>query len=245
MKFMLIHAVDESVVPNEKTCVDVLSLDAWVEDMTVRGIVLDGARLQPVADATTVRTGTGETVVIDGPFAETKEQIAGYDLIECRDLDEALAVAATHPTVNNGAIEVRPFGEGMPTPQVGDEPAEGKRRYLMMVVANTERFIAACEQWKKEKATPIAACDQPDEIDAWLDKVSEIRLYGWELEPTSYSSTVRGHDGRVITLDGPFAETNEQIAGYDLLECTDLDDAIAAAAAHPAGTIEIRPLWFS
>ena len=245
MKFMFIHVADETVVPNEETCVDVLSLDAWIEEMTARGVVLDGARLCPVSDATTVRTGTGQTVVTDGPFAETKEQIAGYDLVECRDLDEALAVAAAHPTVNGGAIEVRPFGEGMPTPQVSEEPADGKRRYLMMVVANSERFIAAREEWEKQKATPIAACDQPDEIDAWLDKVSDIRLYGWELEPTSYSSTVRGSEGRVVTLDGPFAETREQIAGYDLLECADLDEAIAAAAAHPAGTIEIRPLWFS
>ena len=58
--------------------------------------------------------------------------------------------------------------------------------------------------------------------------------------------TVRRVDGEVVTTDGPFAETKEQIAGYDLLECDDLDDALQVAAAHPVadgGVIELRPLW--
>ena len=58
--------------------------------------------------------------------------------------------------------------------------------------------------------------------------------------------TVRRIDGQVVTTDGPFAETKEQVAGFDLLECRDLDDAIAVAAGHPVaggGALEIRPLW--
>ena len=60
-------------------------------------------------DATTVRVRDGEVMVIDGPYAETKEQMAGFDIIECADLDEAIEVASKHPMARGGMIEVRPF----------------------------------------------------------------------------------------------------------------------------------------
>ena len=83
--------------------------DAWIAETDGRGVRLLGNRLRPVADATTVRVRGGQTLVADGPFAETKEQIAGFDVIECADLDEALEVAARHPVAAIGTIEVRPF----------------------------------------------------------------------------------------------------------------------------------------
>jgi hypothetical protein len=77
--------------------------------MDGRGVRLQGDRLRPVSDATTVRVRDDEVLMTDGPFAETKEQIAGYDILECADLDEAIEVAARHPMARYGAIEVRPF----------------------------------------------------------------------------------------------------------------------------------------
>jgi hypothetical protein len=71
-----------------------------------------GSRLRPTADAITVRTREGEVLISDGPFAETKEQIAGYDIIECADLREAIEVAGAHPTTRHGTIEIRPFPAG-------------------------------------------------------------------------------------------------------------------------------------
>ncbi len=68
-----------------------------------------GERLRPSRDATTVRVRNAEVLLADGPFAETKEQIAGFDIIECADLDQALDVAAKHPVARFGLIEVRPF----------------------------------------------------------------------------------------------------------------------------------------
>jgi hypothetical protein len=76
-----------------------------------RGILQGGERLQPVADATTVRVRKGDIVTTDGPFAETKEQIAGYFLVDCKDLDEAIEVAAQIPGARYGSIEVRPIWE--------------------------------------------------------------------------------------------------------------------------------------
>jgi hypothetical protein len=84
-------------------------VDAWVEELGRRGIRLDGHELAPVSDATTIRVRAGELLISDGPFAETKEYIAGYDIIECQDLDEAIEVAAKHPVARFGMIEVRPF----------------------------------------------------------------------------------------------------------------------------------------
>jgi hypothetical protein len=78
-----------------------------------QGIVQSGAfkaadRLRPVADATTVRIRDGKTLTTDGPFAETREQLGGYYLVEAKDLDEAIAIAAKVPTATYGSIEVRP-----------------------------------------------------------------------------------------------------------------------------------------
>ena len=142
MKYMLIHAVDESRLGDPSPQVET-ELAAWEEEMVGRGIELDGARLFPTSDATTVRVPDGDVQVTDGPFAETKEQIAGYDVLDCPDLDTAIAVAAAHPTLSVGAIEVRAFDDGMPTPEVPETVAEGKRRYLMLVCADMRRAMAA------------------------------------------------------------------------------------------------------
>lgn len=79
------------------------------------GHYIGGEALQPVATATTVRVKDGKTVATDGPFAETREQLGGYFLVEAKDLDDAIAVAARIPGARHGSIEVRPI---MPTPEV-------------------------------------------------------------------------------------------------------------------------------
>ena len=115
MKYMLLHAVDESRLENLPPQIEG-ELGAWVEEMVGRRVELDGARLHPISDATTVRLADGQVQVTDGPFAETKEQVAGYDVIDCPDLDTAIAVASAHPTLHVGAIEVRAFDDGMDDP---------------------------------------------------------------------------------------------------------------------------------
>lgn len=110
MRYMLLICTEGSVKPNPK--VDLATAtDAWVEEMDGRGVRQSGGPLRPSSDATTVRLREGEVVLTDGPFAETKEQIAGYDLIECADLDEAIEVASKHPMAEIGMIEVRPMWE--------------------------------------------------------------------------------------------------------------------------------------
>jgi hypothetical protein len=81
------------------------------EMLEQRGALLGGEALQPSSTATTVRLRDGNLSTIDGPFAETKEQLGGYYLLECRDLDEAIELAGKIPGARHGAVEVRPIQE--------------------------------------------------------------------------------------------------------------------------------------
>jgi len=86
----------------------------FTEELEKAGSMLAGEALQPTATATTVQVRGGNTLTTDGPFAETKEQLGGFYMIEARDLDEAIAWAAKIPSAAVGSIEVRPimeFGE--------------------------------------------------------------------------------------------------------------------------------------
>jgi hypothetical protein len=85
------------------------------------GVLLGGDGLQPVATATTVRVRDGERLLTDGPYAETKEQLGGFYMLECKDLDEALAWAARIPEAKTGAVEVRPV---MVYDEAPSQPAE-------------------------------------------------------------------------------------------------------------------------
>ena len=110
MRYMLLICVAEDIQlsPAESTEME-RATEAWVTEMEGRGVRLGGGPLRSVSDATTVRSRGGEVLISDGPFAETKEQIGGFDILECADLDEAIEVAAKHPVARIGSIEVRPF----------------------------------------------------------------------------------------------------------------------------------------
>ena len=85
------------------------NIESWVSEMDGKGIRKAGDRLAGVDQAITIRKRSGKVLKTDGPFAETKEWIAGYDVIECASLDEAIGVAAKHPMARFGKIEIRPF----------------------------------------------------------------------------------------------------------------------------------------
>ncbi|PCF96584.1 YciI family protein [Vreelandella nigrificans] len=92
---------------------------AGVERLTTNGNYLAGQALQPIETATTVRVRDGETLISDGPFAETKEQLAGFYLLEAHDLNEALQLASRIPPARLGSIEVRPVRELPPKTDTG------------------------------------------------------------------------------------------------------------------------------
>jgi hypothetical protein len=110
MKYLLMVAVDESAdVDQEEITAHVREVGDWAKKMSDRGVRVLGDRLRPTTDATTLRVRDGELLISDGPFAETKEQMAGFDVLECADLDEAIEVASQHPGARMGVVELRPF----------------------------------------------------------------------------------------------------------------------------------------
>jgi hypothetical protein len=107
VRYMMLVCTDPAVDPREFARIE--PVDPWVDEMNGRGIRLYGSELEPPGSARTVRVRDSRAIVTDGPFAETKEQIAGFDVLECADLDEAIEVASRHPMARLGMLEVRPF----------------------------------------------------------------------------------------------------------------------------------------
>jgi hypothetical protein len=81
----------------------------WLDQLQARGIWVTGDQLAPPRRARSVRVRDGKAIVTDGPFAETKEAVGGFDIIECGSFDEAVEIAARHPNAEMGTIEVRPL----------------------------------------------------------------------------------------------------------------------------------------
>jgi len=112
MRYLLMICTDEqseqALTPDEGGEM-MAEYAAWAEEMGARGVLRGGERLRPTTDATSVRVRDGEVITSDGPFAETKEQIGGYFVVDCPDLDQAIEIAAKIPGASIGTIEVRPI----------------------------------------------------------------------------------------------------------------------------------------
>ena len=114
MRYLLLiytPEVDPSTVPPEQVRAQNDAYNAFTGEVRERRVMEGGEALQPTTSATTVRVRNGQTLVTDGPYAETKEALGGFYLVDVKDLDEALELAAKVPGANHGAIEVRPIWE--------------------------------------------------------------------------------------------------------------------------------------
>jgi hypothetical protein len=111
MQVMMMCCIEEkrwNALPEASRDAVMRDYRAWVADLEKQGKHRMTARLQPASTARTIRRQGGREVVVDGPFAETKEQFGGYHVLECRDLDEAMEIAARIPTIpHGGVVEVR------------------------------------------------------------------------------------------------------------------------------------------
>jgi len=114
MRYALLIYSDESAAgdasPEEQQAV-FNAYYAYDQEVRAKGLWQAGEALQPTPTATTVRVQAGETITSDGPFAETKEQLGGFYILECKDLDEAIEYAAKLPGSAYGSVEVRPIME--------------------------------------------------------------------------------------------------------------------------------------
>ncbi len=112
MKYVLLIYTDHKVevaMSEAQREADYVAYNAFTDDVRQRNLYLSGEALHPVNTATTVRVRDGKTVTTDGPFAETREQLGGYYVLDCKDLDEAIEAAAKIPGATHGSIEIRPL----------------------------------------------------------------------------------------------------------------------------------------
>ena len=108
---LMIHTDEKAMLGSSKEQNDarLAAYGSYMKAMSEAGVSLGGQRLHPTATATTVRVKNGKTSVLNGPYAEVKEQLGGYFLIDAPDLDAAISWAARCPGAQDGAIEVRPI----------------------------------------------------------------------------------------------------------------------------------------
>jgi len=108
MRFLMLVCRDTEPVPEGGESGDV---EEWVSTMDARGVRITGDPVAHQREARAVRVRRGEIKVTDGPYLETKEILGGFDLLECRDMAEAIEVAAAHPFASQGVMELRPIRE--------------------------------------------------------------------------------------------------------------------------------------
>ena len=232
---MIVRVPEDAEAAEVGPTPDDASPEAWFEDVTRRGVHLAGNRLRPPSDATCVRVRDGATLVTHGPFAELAEQIAGFDLLQVADLEEAVGVAAAHPVARFGALELRELAPHDDDPAGGANAVlDGAATYLLLMSSSP--------------GSPPPAADDAGAPLRWIEEMSgrDVDRGGSLLAPPDRAVTVRVRDGEVVLTHGPFAELAEQVDGYNLIDAADLDEALEVAAAHPAaqhGVVEVRPVW--
>jgi hypothetical protein len=114
MRYMLLiynEEAPQAQITEQQWAEAMTAYNAFTNEVRSKGILLGSNALHPTTMATTVRVREGQTLVSDGPFAETKEALGGYYILNCKDLDEALAYAAKIPGAKDGSVEVRPIME--------------------------------------------------------------------------------------------------------------------------------------
>jgi hypothetical protein len=239
MKYLAFIWADGRPAPEELAVMQ-RELPGYIEEMDRRGARLLGRELDLPETSVTVRVRDGETLVSDGPFIETKEFVAGFDLLECADRDEAIEVAAKSPIAWFQALEIRPFMDGL---RLGEEAFafgrgedRGASPYLLSM-------------WMG--GTPVAPFDDQavmDEGAAWRQDVKArgLHVLGNALGGRDTATTVRVRGGETLLSDGPFIDTEEFVAGIEVVSCADRQQAIQLAAAHPIAryhAIEVRPFY--
>jgi hypothetical protein len=212
-----------------------MPIEEWVDSNDGRGIRLFGRALDPPDSAATVRVRDGETLVSDGPFAESKEFVAGFDVIDCDDLDVAVQVAADHPVACFGAVEVRPFASALelsPTARewgATDPPDSWALFFCVDGIPASDEVEASIREDGR----------------AWADSLGERGsfVFGQALAGADAATTVRVDGEETLLTDGPFVEAKEFIGGVAVLAGVTREQAIEAAAAHPIAThhrVEVR-----
>ncbi len=201
-----------------------------------------GEALQLSRAAKTVRSNGGKAFVTDGPFAETKEQIGGFGVIEARNLDHAVELMSKHPGLRFGPFEIRPIDGDVtarcqPEAVASDAPSEGAT-FVCLGYGKESTWVVMSSS---EREAMINECLA---YDAVLRKYGQS-LGGVALQSARSAKTLRSQGGKVVVTDGPYAETKELLGGVAINRFVDIDRAIEAWSQHPClrlgDVLEIRP----
>jgi hypothetical protein len=109
LRYLLLISSDEEAAAASMAAGGFDSFPAWLDDLRRRGVLRAHGGLHPSPTATTVRVRDGNVLLTDGPFIEGREQVGGFAVIDCADLDEAVEIAAGHPASALGQVEIRPM----------------------------------------------------------------------------------------------------------------------------------------
>ncbi len=235
MKFMLMIIDDEkaeaALAPGEIEKI-VAKHNEFGRQLRATGKYIDSRRLRFTNEATTIRQTAGGTTYVDGPFAESKEVLGGYYLIEANSKPEAIEWAKKLPYLEVGGVEVRPCRTGAQ----GHVPIRATNQYMtLFIVDSTKRM---------ERDAVFNAIDRHYELSLELAAAGKF-VSSRALEPPSAASTIRWKNGAHIVSDGPFAETREFIGGFFVIACDTKDEALKWAEQLSAANeaCEVRPVW--
>jgi hypothetical protein len=243
MKYMLlIYGVEDAWSEEERKACMIESLGICNE-LAGQGKFVDASPLQSVKTAASIRVREGRALVTAGPFAETTEQLGGYYVLDLANLDEAIAVAARLPPAAKGTVEIRPLValDGLPPERPLPTVTGGGSRTPFLLLCYDDESA-----WKA--AGSEALTQARTEAVALALRLSDEGRYlsASPLQPAATATCVRVRDGRRMTTDGPFPETNEVLGGYYLILAEDRATALRIAAQHPGvrvGAVEVRPLF--
>ncbi len=262
MRFMMLVKASQNfeagVLPDEKMLSEMAT---YTEELVKAGALLACEKLQPSSNGVRVHYANGKFVVTDGPFAETKELIAGFCMIEAKSRDEAIEWAKRVP-FQEGEIEVRPLFELTDFPVDLAEHSDGWRdkeeHFRDDPPARNPAALRYMGLVKADKATEAGVL--PDEkalatMGAFMEEgvKSGVFLSGEGLQPSSKGARIRYSGAERIVTDGPFPETKELIGGYAILQFTSKAEAIewtkrfvqvdAPGRRGRESVCEIRPIF--
>ncbi len=242
MKYLMLMYSGESDLSAEEGRACMIESLGICDELAARGKYLAASPLQPVSAAATVRKRDGRTLVTDGPFTETTEQLGSYFLLDLDDLDEAITIASRLPPAAKGAAEIRPVFtlEGLPPSRpipFHCEPAGTP--YMLLCYDDEAAWRAAGDEAKRAAMAEAAGLCR--ELHAAGRYIGASPLY-----PADTATCVRVRDGKRVVTDGPFTETTEVLGGFYVILAESRDEAVRVAARHPGlrfGAVEVRPLF--
>lgn len=244
MKYMFLIYSDENDWTEEERNACLTASMKICDELQSQGKLIDASPLESVKEAKSVRVSHEAIQITDGPFAETTEQLGGYYLIEVNDLDEAISIASRLPPARKGTVEIRPLlplqdSMSLPEPDIRrhDESSVGQRTdYLLLMYAPPGAWPP--EEHATALAESVELCHHLHADDQFVSAAP--------LQPTELATCVRVRDDQRIIVDGPFAETKEQLGGFFLIRVKSMDEAVEIATRIPGsrrGTAEVRPLF--